>query len=128
MSLIFKRYFHEKSYRHGCGFDKENKLEKIIASFLTDTAGSSEKSFFEYLEEQLLILDRRDSTDWSLDTSHWGCDLVGEIVHIYFLFDENNEDYMTEIELTKFRKILRLWIDFYHQPIKGEVSQTIDFS
>jgi len=93
-----------------CSSINETQNEDIISCYVMDIS-----NFESNLTEICGELDKRKFS--GLDGQVWGADFLKDKVHIFWLFDPNNEEGKAEISRKGMLKLMKKWIEFRKKKI-----------
>ena len=112
---IFKKTIHEEIDLI-CVSINETQNEDIISCYIIDI------SIFESnLNEICRELEKTE--DSGLDGQVWGADFLKDKVHIFWLFDPNNEEGKAEISRKGMLKLMKRWIEFRKKKIPEDYEE-----
>ena len=106
---IFKKTIHEEIDLI-CVSINETQNEDIISCYIIDIS-----VFESNLNEICRELEKTE--DSGLDGQVWGADFLKDKVHIFWLFDPNNEEGKAEISRKGMLKLMKRWIEFRKKKI-----------
>ena len=106
---IFKKTIHEEIDLI-CVSINETQNEDIISCYIIDIS-----VFESNLNEICRELEKTE--DSGLDGQVWGADFLKDKVHIFWLFDPNNEEGKAEISRKGMLKLMKKWIEFRKKKI-----------
>ena len=106
---IFEKTIHEKIDLI-CAPINKTQNEIIIGCYIDDIS-NFESNLNEICEE----LEKTE--DSGLDGQVWGADFIKDKVHIYWLFDPDNEEGKAEISRKGMLKLMKRWIEFRKKKI-----------
>ena len=106
---IFKKTIHEEIDLI-CVSINETQNEDIISCYIIDIS-----VFESNLNEICRELEKIE--DSGLDGQVWGADFLKDKVHIFWLFDPNNEEGKAEISRKGMLKLMKKWIEFRKKKI-----------
>ena len=106
---IFKKTIHEEIDLI-CVSINETQNEDIISCYIIDIS-----NFESNLTEICGELDKRKYS--GLDGQVWGADFLKDKVHIYWVFDPDNEEGKAEISRKGMLKLMKKWIEFRKKKI-----------
>ena len=106
---IFKKTIHEEIDLICVSINKTQN-EDIISCYIIDIS-----VFESNLNEICRELEKTE--DSGLDGQVWGADFIKDKVHIFWLFDPNNEEGKAEISRKGMLKLMKKWIEFRKKKI-----------
>ena len=106
---IFKKTIHEEIDLI-CVSINETQNEDIISCYIIDIS-----VFESNLNEICKELEKTE--DSGLDGQVWGADFIKDKVHIFWLFDPDNEEGKAEISRKGMLKLMKKWIEFRKKKI-----------
>ncbi|QIW15271.1 hypothetical protein A4G20_02415 [Pasteurellaceae bacterium RH1A] len=113
MKLVFDCYLKDNNLEPTCYSLEENELNPLTG-YLTDTTGGSYGEYLKFLKKSLDILND-DEKDIDISSNSWGVNVFDTYVEIYFLYDENNENYKLKMNKFAFSSIINEWILFLQE-------------
>ena len=105
----FEKTIYEK-ISFACSSINKTQNEDIISCYINDIS-----NFESNLTEICRELDKRKYS--GLDGQVWGADFLKDKVHIFWLFDPNNEEGKAEISRKGMLKLMKKWIEFRKKKI-----------
>ena len=105
----FEKTIYEK-ISFACSSINKTQNEDIISCYINDIS-----NFESNLTEICRELDKRKYS--GLDGQVWGADFLKDKVHIYWVFDPNNEEGKAEISRKGMLKLMKRWIEFRKKKI-----------
>ena len=105
----FEKTIYEK-ISFACSTINETQNEIIIGCYIDDVS-----NFESNLNEICKELEKTE--DSGLDGQVWGADFIKDKVHIFWLFDPNNEEGKAEISRKGMLKLMKRWIEFRKKKI-----------
>ena len=105
----FEKTIYEK-ISFACSTINETQNEIIIGCYIDDVS-----NFESNLNEICRELEKTE--DSGLDGQVWGADFIKDKVHIFWLFDSNNEEGKAEISRKGMLKLMKKWIEFRKKKI-----------
>ena len=105
----FEKTIHEKIDLTCAPINKTQN--EIIIGYYIDDISNFESNLNEICEE----LEKTE--DSGLDGQVWGADFIKDKVHIYWLFDPDNEEGKAEISRKGMLKLMKKWIEFRKKKI-----------
>ena len=93
-----------------CDSVSNNQNENIIGCYINDIS-----NFESNLTEICRELEKTE--DSGLDGQVWGADFIKDKVHIFWLFDPDNEEGKAEISRKGMLKLMKRWIEFRKKKI-----------
>ena len=105
----FEKTIYEK-ISFACSSINKTQNEDIISCYINDIS-----NFESNLTEICRELDKRKYS--GLDGQVWGADFLKDKVHIYWVFDPNNEEGKAEISRKGMLKLMKKWIEFRKKKI-----------
>ena len=112
---IFKKTIHEEIDLI-CVSINETQNEDIISCYIIDIS-----VFESNLNEICRELEKTE--DSGLDGQVWGADFLKDKVHIFWLFDPNNEEGKAEISRKGMLKLMKKWIEFRKKKIPEDYEE-----
>ena len=112
---IFKKTIHEEIDLI-CVSINETQNEDIISCYIIDIS-----VFESNLNEICRELEKTE--DSGLDGQVWGADFLKDKVHIFWLFDPNNEEGKAEISRKGMLKLMKRWIEFRKKKIPEDYEE-----
>lgn len=110
LKLIDKSIYKKDKIILVCDSVSNNQDENIIGCYINDIS-----NFESNLTEICGELDKRKYS--GLDGQVWGAYFLKDKVHIYWLFDPNNEEGKAEISRKGMLKLMKKWIEFRKKKI-----------
>ena len=110
LKLIDKSIYKKDKIILVCDSVSNNQDENIIGCYINDIS-----NFESNLTEICGELDKRKYS--RLDGQVWGADFLKDKVHIFWLFDPNNEEGKAEISRKGMLKLMKKWIEFRKKKI-----------
>ena len=105
----FEKTIYEK-IGFACSTINETQNEIIIGCYINDIS-----VFESTLNEICRELEKTE--DSGLDGQVWGADFIKDRVHIFWLFDPDNEEGKAEISRKGMLKLMKKWIEFRKKKI-----------
>ena len=105
----FEKTIYEK-ISFACSSINKTQNEILIGCYINDIS-----NFESNLTEICGELDKRKYS--GLDGQVWGADFLKDKVHIYWVFDPDNEEGKAEISRKGMLKLMKRWIEFRKKKI-----------
>ena len=105
----FEKTIYEK-ISFACSSINKTQNEILIGCYIDDIS-----NFESNLTEICGELDKRKYS--GLDGQVWGADFLKDKVHIYWVFDPDNEEGKAEISRKGMLKLMKKWIEFRKKKI-----------
>ena len=105
----FEKTIYEK-ISFACSSINKTQNEDIISCYINDIS-----NFESNLNEICKELEKTE--DSGLDGQVWGADFIKDKVHIFWLFDPDNEEGKAEISRKGMLKLMKKWIEFRKKKI-----------
>jgi hypothetical protein len=120
--LFTMDFWQDSSSRFGAMAKESEPQYSILADFLMDDGGVRISSFLsgrlttqQKLHELRTTGKLHEAYDFS--SNSWGVDVIGNEVIIYFLYDEDNEDFKQRYTLEEFEQAITDCIEFLRKHI-----------
>lgn len=84
--------------------DGDDKNYTILCEYISEIDFEFSKNIVQSIDENKFLLD--------FSSESWGCEFIDNHIKIYFLYDEDNPDYISSISLGNFKFIMNAWMDF----------------
>ena len=110
LKLIDKSIYKKDKIILVCDSVSNNQDENIIGCYINDIS-----VFESTLNEICRELEKTE--DSGLDGQVWGADFFKDKVHIFWLFDPDNEEGKAEISRKGMLKLMKKWIEFRKKKI-----------
>ncbi len=110
LKLIDKSIYKKDKIILVCDSVSNNQDENIIGCYINDIS-----NFESNLTEICGELNKRKYS--GLDGQVWGADFLKDKVHIYWVFDPDNEEGKAEISRKGMLKLMKKWIEFRKKKI-----------
>ena len=104
------KFYKENEIVRACSSINNTNNEGLIVCYISDIS-----NFESNLTEICGELDKRKYS--GLDGQVWGADFLKDKVHIFWLFDPNNEEGKAEISRKGMLKLMKKWIEFRKKKI-----------
>jgi hypothetical protein len=119
--LFTMDFWQDGSHRFGAMAKESEPQYSVLADFLMDDGGVCFESFLngiliskQKFHELRTTGKLEDAYDFS--SNSWGVDVIGNEVIIYFLYDEDNEDFKQRYTLEEFEQAITDRIAFLRKP------------
>lgn len=122
MKIILKYYFDQTKNKFIPTCSSEINENNALTSYLNDDLGNKDEHK-EFLNNTLNGLT--NDIDKDISSNSWGIDMVDNNIHIYFLYDSDNEFYKTKLAKIEFVFIIKKWIEFLDRPFSNPSYQEI---
>lgn len=96
--------FKDGVFRPIAIYDGINKNYEIFCEYLSELD-------IEFTKNIICNINERNFS-FNISSESWGCEIDGDFIKIYFLYDEENPDYTSFISLNDFKFIINAWMDF----------------
>ena len=116
LKLIDKSIYKKDKIILVCDSVSNNQNENIIGCYIGDIS-----NFESNLNEICRELEKTE--DSGLDGQVWGADFLKDKVHIFWLFDPNNEEGKAEISRKGMLKLMKRWIEFRKKKIPEDYEE-----